>query len=495
MKTLLLSVLAFVSIAMTAGAATEKVPSFRDFNTNQFSTNGLKVNIKAGVRLTNAVIANATASRPLYLASDGTVTNASGTPDGTKFMRDDGVLVATGSGSVTSVGLNSIPAQFGTNSGPITGAGSLGFTNVYQAQNLFLAGPTSGAAANPGYRAIVLGDLPIGSIQDVINLTNTTTYSTNAASVNQIVKAPANVLTNLTEWQNSSGTILASVRSNGTFMAADGTAPLPSFAFVSDNTLGVFKPAVNSLGFGTVGTERMRVVGQGSGGVLFIPSPAGLGFISVGTTIGGADTHLCRDSAATLQLGADAVAPVAQTIKAHDATGTDIAGANLTLEGGQSTGNGRGGSYIVKTSLSTTNTAATTNSYSTRAYLSAKYVNLTESSATLVLNVSLATNRYCGIRLLGTTYADNGTDYQVVTETLAIAAVNKNGTVTTAVSASSPAATLTSSGTLTTAWTAVANSNGIDIKNNAVSSLTQTSLATKWRIEIDSDDTPTITPQ
>lgn len=37
---------------------------------------------------------NITPGRPLYINAQGNITNASGTPDGTKFMRDDGVLVA-----------------------------------------------------------------------------------------------------------------------------------------------------------------------------------------------------------------------------------------------------------------------------------------------------------------------------------------------------------------------------------------------------------------
>jgi len=46
-----------------------------------------------------------TASRPAYINANGQITNASGTPDGTKFMRDDGVLATptgTGTGNVSS---------------------------------------------------------------------------------------------------------------------------------------------------------------------------------------------------------------------------------------------------------------------------------------------------------------------------------------------------------------------------------------------------------
>ena len=70
---------------------------------------------------------------------------------------------ATGSGgSVTSVGLadgSTAPFYTITNS-PVTGAGTLTFTLVTQAANCVLAGPTTGAAAQPTCRALVAGDLP-----------------------------------------------------------------------------------------------------------------------------------------------------------------------------------------------------------------------------------------------------------------------------------------------------------------------------------------------
>lgn len=46
----------------------------------------------------NLVVDNVTPSRPAFINSAGTVTNASGVPDGTKFMRDDGVLAVPGAG-------------------------------------------------------------------------------------------------------------------------------------------------------------------------------------------------------------------------------------------------------------------------------------------------------------------------------------------------------------------------------------------------------------
>lgn len=77
------------------------------FAASQFSTN-TTVTIISGAVVTNlssrgVTIPTITASRPAYINPSGNLTNASGTPDGTKFMRDDGVLaVPIGSGGGTN---------------------------------------------------------------------------------------------------------------------------------------------------------------------------------------------------------------------------------------------------------------------------------------------------------------------------------------------------------------------------------------------------------
>lgn len=170
-------------------------------------------------------------------------------------------------------------------------------------------------------------------------------------------------------------------------------------------------------------------------------------------------------------------------------TGTDgAAAADLKINSAVGTGTGRGGAIRLQTANSATSTGSTANSLTDRTYLSAKRVSLTESTATLVFNASLASGKTCGLRIFATTDADDGTDFQTVAETVHIAAVNKGGTVSTGTPQVS-GSTVNSSGTLTTSWTAVANGNGVDVKCNAVSSLTQTTLATRWRVELDSDDT------
>ncbi len=62
-------------------------------------------------------------------------------------------------GTVTSVAMT-VPAELSVSGSPITTAGTLAITKANQSANQIYAGPASGAAAVPGFRAAVLLDLP-----------------------------------------------------------------------------------------------------------------------------------------------------------------------------------------------------------------------------------------------------------------------------------------------------------------------------------------------
>ena len=64
-----------------------------------------------------------------------------------------------GGGTVTSVGL-SLPAIFSVSGSPVTTSGTLTGTLANQTANTIFAGPTTGAAAAPTFRALVADDIP-----------------------------------------------------------------------------------------------------------------------------------------------------------------------------------------------------------------------------------------------------------------------------------------------------------------------------------------------
>ena len=92
---------------------------------------------------------------PLYTIVTGTTTVTSYTDN-----RSYQPSAIAGGGSVTSVGL-SAPAQFSVSGSPVTGSGTLSLTWANQTANYVLAGPTSGAAAAPTFRALVGADIPV----------------------------------------------------------------------------------------------------------------------------------------------------------------------------------------------------------------------------------------------------------------------------------------------------------------------------------------------
>lgn len=85
------------------------------------------------------------------------------TTSGGYFVRLNGVTTqlqaAAGAGTVTSVDL-SMPGIFTVSGNPITTSGTLAVTPANQSANTIWAGPTSGVASNPSFRALVAADLP-----------------------------------------------------------------------------------------------------------------------------------------------------------------------------------------------------------------------------------------------------------------------------------------------------------------------------------------------
>lgn len=209
-----------------------------------------------------------------------------------------------------------------------------------------------------------------------------------------------------------------------------------------------------------------------------------------------ADTYTMRDgTAGVIQQGQDAATPIAQVYKGADGVGTDKAGFKISFSGGNGTGTAVGGDVSINTTPAGTSTGSSQNTSAPRLYVAAGEKTLTDATATVVANVALASGKYLGGKLIATTHADDGTDFQATTESFAFSAVNKAGTVTVSIQGTPDSSTTaTSSGTLTTTWTAVANGSGVDLKCNATSSLTETTLKTTWQLHLNGNGTNVVTP-
>jgi hypothetical protein len=130
-------------------------------NSNQFDTNSI-VSLKNGLLGTNwtlrgVTLPTLTASRPAIIDGSGNLTNATGTPDGTKFLRDDGTLAvpAGGTGSTN-------PVAFSAGSVGVTNYFGLGFTNTGSnaVQVIDMMGPQLVRAFANGNTTLVLTNMP-----------------------------------------------------------------------------------------------------------------------------------------------------------------------------------------------------------------------------------------------------------------------------------------------------------------------------------------------
>ena len=123
----------------------------------------------------------------------------------------------SGSGSVTSVGLT-LPADFNVTSSPVTGSGNLAAAWANENPNVFLAGPASGGAASPTWRAIVAADIPTLN-QSTTGNAATATYATSAGA------APYSGLTGTVPTWNQNTTGNAATATNVPYSGLTGTVP------------------------------------------------------------------------------------------------------------------------------------------------------------------------------------------------------------------------------------------------------------------------------
>jgi hypothetical protein len=109
----------------------------------------------------------------------------------------NGTVLASSSsaGTVTSVALT-VPSILSVTGSPITSSGTLAVSLATQSPNQVLAGPTSGGAATPTFRALVAADVP-----DISG-----TYLTASSTATLTNKSG-----NISQWTNDSGYVTSSV--------------------------------------------------------------------------------------------------------------------------------------------------------------------------------------------------------------------------------------------------------------------------------------------
>lgn len=260
-------------------------------------------------------------------------------------------------------------------------------------------------------------------------------------------------------------------------------------------------------GFGVSNTD-INVIHNGIAYMKILNTGAGEQGINIGTTAlmgGGAinvhNSFLMFQPNGVVQLGTNningAATPQTNRIQGIMATGTDKPGGRLGVAGGTSTGTGANGALDFLTAEKATASTSTGNTLYTRTRIAPDWVTLTTNAATLVFNVTLPTaDKMMAGEVSSSVKISDGVDQAVLKERFSWAAIRKAGTVTVTNSDPVPTAYLaTGAAVLTTTWTTVVNSTSVDFKCNAVTAgILSTNSTARWRVDIDSDAIPIITP-
>ena len=157
------------------------------------------------------------------------------------FLQTDGAgnlqwSASTGTGTVTSVDL-SASGEFSVSGGPITTSGTLVLTKTNQAANQVWAGPTSGVAAQPSFRALVLADLPLLSSADV-GLGNVPNVdATNPANITQSASYRFVTDTEKSTWNGKQDALGFTPENSANRGIANGYAPLNASGKIENSYL------------------------------------------------------------------------------------------------------------------------------------------------------------------------------------------------------------------------------------------------------------------
>lgn len=177
-------------------------------------------------------------------------------------------LSSSGAGSVSSVAM-SVPTEFLVAGSPITTTGTLAVTKATQTANTAWAGPTTGAAAQPAFRALVAADLPATAVTSTAVLTDNA-ITRGDGGVRGIQTSTAFIddsgrllINNATSVAGSTG-LTAPLQVNS---IASGTHAIGLGGWSADNA-GAYLNLVKSRG-AAVGTHTIVQSGDSLGGLIW----------------------------------------------------------------------------------------------------------------------------------------------------------------------------------------------------------------------------------
>lgn len=243
----------------------------------------------------------------------------------------------------------------------------------------------------------------------------------------------------------------------------DGAVGTPAYSFTNDIDTGLWWRTAGAMEYSSNGAHTISF---NNGGGITLGSARQVGWTSVAAPTNALDAFFERDAAATVQLGADVNgAAITQTLKAHDGiTGTDIAGARLTLAPGLGTG-AAVSNPLTLNRVVTRATGTTAQTYSP-AFVSCPTKILSNTSATAQTIATITTTSTTGgnVTVDYTTVANNGTLQNTDSGLVKVSWNNNAGTVAAAMTAVALQSDSDASGTLATTPTATVATNVVSIR-------------------------------
>jgi len=165
---------------------------------------------------------------------------------------------STSTGTVTSVAL-ALPSIMEVSGSPVTTSGTLTGTLTTQAINVIFAGPSSGAAAVPTFRALTTADIPaLGISNDTTTATNLFPLFSTATSgaLSSVNTGNANLL-----YKPSTGELTASAHVSSNGIQINATTVATSYTIATGNNgLSAGPVSVNTGITVTVSTGSTWVV-------------------------------------------------------------------------------------------------------------------------------------------------------------------------------------------------------------------------------------------
>lgn len=236
-------------------------------------TSGTLSTLAGTENLTNKTVNKVTLTAPATAATITITNNKTLAVTNTLTFSGTDATVLTGpntSGSLVVGGTITWPGTLYTTptTGTVSAAGILNLSPALATQtaNMVLAGPTTGSAATPTFRALVAADLPssVSLIQGTADLTAQTT----AGNITTFTVGAATATFNIAAYLNVTAVVTDVIQIQVTYTDENNTAQTVSFSTLSTVTNSTYSPVTIRAKNGTVITVKSNLT-TGIGSITF----------------------------------------------------------------------------------------------------------------------------------------------------------------------------------------------------------------------------------